>query len=194
MGTNHTLRSEGFQKQLAFGQLAETDIAKWIMRRGGTVLPIYDIEYDTGKGPRVFSKLRTFVAPDMLVFKAGRMCWIEAKHKSVFAWYRLRQIWTTGIDLHHYSQYHEVQELLGIPVWLLFLHRSSTPSAIDRKHESCPATCPTGLFGGNLEFLSRNEDHRSDRHGSSGMVYWAHATLTKMASVGDMMSHERPRP
>jgi hypothetical protein len=46
----------GFQKRLAFGQIAETAIAQWIMRaRGGVVLPIYEVEHDTGKGPRVFS-------------------------------------------------------------------------------------------------------------------------------------------
>jgi len=44
-------RDQHFQQQLAFGQIAETEIAQWITRLGDTILPIYDIEYATGKGP-----------------------------------------------------------------------------------------------------------------------------------------------
>ena len=185
MGTNAALSETGFQRRLAFGQIAETTIARWIMTaRGGLVLPIYDIEYETGKGPRIFSAGGDLVAPDLLVFSRGKLHWIEAKHKSVFSWYRKKQRWETGIDLRHYHQYLMVCESFGLPMWLLFLHRASTPSPLDRKYPDCPETCPTGLYGNDIDVLKplAREDFRWAR----GMVYWGIEELRKLATLDEV--------
>lgn len=163
-----------FQSQLAFGQIAETDIARWLLQRGNVLLPIYEKEIDTGKGPRVFFSGGDFVAPDFLVLRGGdRIYWIEAKHKTVFTWHRKTHRWTTGIDRHHYQQYCKVRDMLGFPVWLLFLHESSIPDPRDLRF-GCPNECPTGLFGGDLDWLRMAENHEHPNHGRSGMVYWAY--------------------
>lgn len=179
-------RGRTFGEQLAFGQVAETDIAKWIIRRGGWVVPIYEVEYHRGKGPRVFACDIELVAPDLLVVRNGRACWIEAKHKSVFTWHRKTGRWTTGIDLHHYEQYIEVQERIEWPVWLLFLHRRSTPDNRDKPH--CPPKCPTGLFGQALSNLTgvKNENHRHENWGRSGMVYWSVEKLKPLATLKEL--------
>lgn len=187
----------GFESNLAFGRVAEGAIAKWIMSCGYSVLPAYEIEKHTGKGPQLFSAVADLVAPDMLCF-GPKICWAEAKHKTVFSWHRNSQQWVTGIDLRHYYDYLEVQKATNIPVWLFFFHRSSTPAAIDVQH-GCPDTCPTGLFGGQIDVLSQRESHQclplnSGRtyhkgHGRSGMVYWAesafdfHMPLPKTATT-----------
>lgn len=186
MGTNAALSRVAFQQNLAFGQLAETDIARWLMRvRGASLLPIYDIEYDTGKGPRVFAPNRQLVAPDLLVFSDGRILWIEAKHKTVFSWHRKTARWVTGIDRHHYRNYLAVAQLFGLPVWILFLHKSDKPHHRDREH-GCPDACPVGLFGGDVDSLKDSINHEHDNHGVSGMVYWAHDTLKLLATVNDV--------
>lgn len=175
-----------FQKQLAFGQIAESQIAKWIISRGGIVLPIYDVEYDTGKGPRLFAENETWIAPDLLIInKALETLWIEAKHKTVFTWHRNTGRWTTGIDLHHYTNYLRVAEKTPWPVWLLFLHCQETPDSKDRKWD-CPATCPVGLFGETIDSLSQNENHRHKNWGRYGMVYWAHDNLKLLASIEEV--------
>jgi hypothetical protein len=173
-----------FREHLAFGQIAETQIAKWIMSRGGVVLPIYDVEIESGKGPRVFSTEGEFVAPDLLVATHGRVHWIEAKHKSVFTWHRITSRWVTGIDLHHYEQYKKVAEIMPWPIWLLFLHRESKPAEHDIKH-NCPTQCPTGLFGSTLERLAKIENHRHANWGRYGMVYWAHDKLQLIATLNE---------
>lgn len=166
-----------FQSQLAFGQIAETDIARWLLQRGNVLLPIYEKEIDTGKGPRIFFGNGDFVAPDFLVLRGHeRIYWIEAKHKTVFTWHRKTQRWTTGIDLHHYRQYCKVRDCLGYPVWLLFLHESSRPDLRDLRF-GCPSECPTGLFGGDLDWLRMAENHEHPNHGRSGMVYWAYQNI-----------------
>jgi N6-adenosine-specific RNA methylase IME4 len=101
-------------------------------------------------------------------------------------WYRIKQIWETGIDRHHYQEYRRVQELSGIPVWLLFLHQVSTPSAADRQFASCPHASPVGLFGDTLTNLIGNESHESNKHGRYGMVYWAHESLKRIATIDEV--------
>lgn len=170
-------RERQFQNQLAFGQIAETDIARWLLARGNILLPIYDKEISTGKGPRVFFQGGDYIAPDLLIVKgAGGLRWIEAKHKTVFTWHRISKRWTTGIDRHHYKQYLLVRDQVGLPVWLLFLHECSMPSTEDLRR-GCPETCPTGLFGGDLDWLKTIENHQHENHGRTGMVYWAHENL-----------------
>lgn len=177
-----------FARSLEFGRVAESDIARWINARGGSVLPVYEKEIHEGKGPQFYSSVGEHVAPDMFVFPA--LEWIEAKHKTVFSWHRLSQRWVTGIDLHHYEAYKRVQDLSRRRVWLLFLHRSNIPDPRDvgdnKAGKGCPPKCPTGLYGGSLGYLSRHVNHRHSNHGRHGMVYWAETTLTKLAALTEI--------
>lgn len=180
-----------FQKSLETGRIAEGWIAKWLISRGASILPAYEIEIPQYKGPQVFSGEGEFVSPDMLVFSDKGILWIEAKHKSVFTWHRKTSQWTTGIDLHHYGQYMHVAKLTKLPVWLMFYHREDAPDSRDLQH-GCPSSCPTGLFGGEIFDLAMRENHRSlpiDRnrsgfvgHGKSGMVYWADSAFKRIAT------------
>jgi len=185
MSVNSSLSGKTFKEQLAFGQIAETQIARWLLARGGVVLPIYDVEIQSGKGPRVFSKDEQFAAPDLLVASSGGVHWIEAKHKTVFTWHRISKQWTTGIDLHHYSDYRCVEERIPWPVWLLFLHRSATPDSRDMA-ANCPEACPVGLFGNPLSVLVDNESHQHCNHGRHGMVYWGVDSLRRIATLEEV--------
>lgn len=182
------MTSAAFQRNLAFGHIAESAIARWLRNRGRLVLPVYDIEYETGKGQRVFAAgAAQFCAPDLMVF-GGRepVQWIEAKHKTVFTWYRKKQQWQTGIDLNHWRDYLAVRAQTGVPVWILFLHRISKP---DRRDiiAGCPDECPVGLFGQEIRRLEHTFDHTDWRHGRHGMVYWNHASLTQYANLGEVL-------
>lgn len=172
-----------FQQSLKHGQIGEGIIAGWLKERGQNVLPVYEKQIDTGKGPQFFMPTGSIVAPDMFVFPS--MHWVEAKHKTVFTWHRLTRRWVTGIDLRHYLEYQEVAKASKRPVWLMFLHTSGTPDARDLA-QGCPSECPTGLYAGELLFLSRRENHRSDKWGRSGMVYWAEQTLVRVSTVEEL--------
>lgn len=181
----------GFSENLAFGQVGESAIARWCKSRGHCVLPVYEKEIDSGKGPRLFAPSGQIVAPDMMVIpQFGDVVWIEAKHKTVFSWHRISRRWVTGIDLHHYQQYQEVEHRSARRVWMFFLHRSDTPAEIDISH-GCPPQCPVGLFVQSLRRLMLSENHRSQRHGRSGMVYWAVESLKLQATLDEVESLTR---
>lgn len=174
-----------FERSLAFGQIGESAISKWLQGRGHAVFPAYQIEQASGKGPQLFASSGDLVLPDLLAFRSGKSIWFEAKHKTCFTWHRITQRWVTGIDLRHYSEYQEVSIRTGLPVWLLFFHPQSQPSESDRSF-GCPPACPAGLFGNDLNVLTACESHRSDRYGKSGMVYWAHGSLLLLAPARDL--------
>jgi hypothetical protein len=174
-----------FDALLAAGRVGESAISKWLQGRGHMVFPAYEIEKAAGKGPQLFSATGDLVLPDLLAFRAGKIQWFEAKHKTCFTWHRISSRWVTGIDLRHYGEYLEVADRTALPVWVLFLHPKSQPSEADLGH-GCPPECPTGLFGNDIAILTGCESHRSDRHGKSGMVYWAHDSLRRLAASEEL--------
>lgn len=174
-----------FEHTLAFGQIGESAISKWLQSRGHAVFPAYQVEQQTGKGPQLFAASGDLVLPDLLAFKSGNAIWFEAKHKTCFAWNRSRKIWVTGIDLRHYGEYQEVAERTGLAVWILFFHPKRNPDKRDLVH-GCPSHCPTGLFGNDIDLLAKTENHRSDKWGKSGMVYWSVNDLRKIANAEDL--------
>ena len=186
-----------FHQQFPIGQLAEMYIRAWFRCRGWSILPVYNVPLDTGKGPRFYaaysSGLGEIVAPDMLAIKDKKFQWVEAKRKSRFTWRRLGKDahhWQTGIDLRHYGHYLKLRDFTEIPLWILFLHADPTPSASDLANDS-PKVCPTGLFGGEILTLKERESHR-DSYKKSGraypMVYWNKESLLRIASIGDVLT------
>jgi len=175
-----------FQRKLEIGKIGETQIAKWFQSRGFAVLPVYEKEQGEFKGPVLYTASKgQKVAPDMLVFKKDKTLWIEAKHKSAFTWHRKTERWTTGIDRHHFNDYLAIADLSDIPVWLLFLHRVGV--AKDTPHGM---VSPTGLYGGEIFYLTKNINHTHQNWGKSGMVYWAHDKLKHIAPLDQFEERE----
>jgi len=173
----------GFDRNFAFGKAGESDIANWLKSRGYSVLPVYEKEISEKKGPQLFTPSGQLIAPDLFAFgeRSDKAWWIEAKHKSAFSWHRITERFVTGIDLRHYENYLMFSELSPWPIWLLFLHRAGRAKDTPPNRES-----PTGLFGRELWYLSKHENHRHKNWGNSGMVYWAHKTLILLASLDEV--------
>lgn len=163
--------SSQFKSSLAFGKVAETAIARWLISRGNHVLPAYEIEENKFQGPQLFGKNKNYVTPDLLAFNSGSVVWIEAKHKTAFAWHRKTKQWTTGVDRHHWKDYVKVAEVTRMPCWLLFNHTGGTAK------DSPPS--PSGLYGNEIRKLKDCIDHEHDNWGRHGMVYWAIDSLVR---------------
>ena len=179
-----------FQASLAEGQIGESLIALWLRSRGWFILPVYDVEIDSGKGPRVFAPGGgQIIAPDILAMHPAKKLikFIEVKHKSVFSWHNQTQTWQTGIDLKHWRDYQKLALSLDCEIWLLFLHKSSEPREKDlARWPDCPQRCPSGLFAQEISRLE-NCGRISNRY-SSGMIYWKAHDLIKIASLEEVLS------
>lgn len=157
-----------FQQSLHVGQTGESWIARYLQSRGWNVLPVYEKLIDDGKGPRVFTAESPLIAPDMLVFNGEQAHWVEAKHKTAFTWHRITSRWVTGIDQQHFDHYCEIASSSPWPVWLLFLHRGG-------QAKDSPSASPDGLWGGLVDDLKNNYNHKHGNWGRTGMIYWARA-------------------
>jgi hypothetical protein len=171
-----------FEEKLKEGLLGEGEISKWFISRGYSVLPAYEVELNHGKGPRLFTKEGTLISPDLLVFNASRILWIEAKTKSAFTWHRLSRTWQTGIDRKHWGHYLCVAARTPFPVGILFLHKPNCTA----KDTPEGMVSPSGLFGNNIASLKDSVHHTSCLHGPSGMVYWTLGNLKKIAEYNDV--------
>jgi hypothetical protein len=175
-----------FEENYEFGVIAESAISRWLIANDRLILPAYEKEKDSGKGPRLLGK-EELVAPDMLVFSKGQLVWVEAKHKTVFTWHGLTHQWTTGIDRRHYQQYLQVVQVTKLPLWILFFHGCDKADAKDiERWPDCPKECPTGLFGNTIDKLKDKVNHEHDNWGRHGMVYWAHCNLEQYATLEQM--------
>jgi hypothetical protein len=176
-----------FESSLQEGLLGESIIVRWLNQQGCHVLPAYEIEQSQAKGPRLFTAKQQLISPDLLCWHGCEQFWIEAKTKSAFTWHRLSETWQTGIDRRHWHHYQQVQEIMGIPVWLLFLHKPGNLA----KDTPTGMQSPYGLYGESLAKLKDSVHHEHGNCGSSGMVYWQLETLTKYANV---MAFDNGRP
>lgn len=179
-----------FQDNLKIGKMGESHISMWFRKRGYTVLPVYEKIIDEGKGPQLFTPSCELVAPDMLVFKSENTLWIEAKYKTRFSWYGIKHRFVTGIDQRHYHDYCRLAEFSKFPVWLLFLHSCSETWSDDVNKWNAPAKCPVGLFGQDIKYLMKHESHKNEKHGRTGMVYWAHETLKLIAPLEEVIGSD----
>lgn len=177
-----------FSQKLAIGKVGESAIAQWLKHRGHHVMPVYELEVESGKGPQLFSAEGEYIAPDMFVFKSDGTytCWIEAKRKTRFSWWNIGKCFETGIDLHHWDQYCKVQEVSPWTIWIMFLHTQSDTWQKDIDKWNAPPTCPTGLFGNRLTELKKSISHTDPRHGKTGMVYWKAESLLHLAALEEI--------
>jgi len=188
-------RFNGPNGTLARGRIVESQIGQWLVKsQGWTLLPPYEIEIPSGKGPRLFTPNGELIVPDILGmrYKGKKFIfkWWEAKGKSRFTWrWKDAKAWQTGIDLRHYEDYIKVQEQT-FEVYVCFLHSYSIPSKYDLEHGS-PATCPTGLFGNTLSYLMDHWHHKDkyfNGRRDCPMVYWNESDLEQLATLEEVQT------
>lgn len=110
-----------FRKALAFGQEGEHMIAAWLMRRGVTVMPLYQFDgHDSA--PMLYRASGSTTCPDLTCFGGRGVFFAEVKRKR--RWTRHRERIETGCDLRLWHHYCAVSESTACPVFLFFLHDS----------------------------------------------------------------------
>jgi len=179
---------KSFQQKLTEGQAGESLIARYLRRRGWKILPVYEKELDTGKGPRIFLSddcpEGELIFPDLLGKKDSQVRFYEAKSKSTATFYRKKMRWQTGIDKNQYENYKRVQDSMGWPVWLLFLQ-------FDGADNNAPAgapPCPSGLFYCPLDQPYSDEGFYWRNGKQYPMIYWAISDLRRIATLAEVFA------
>ncbi len=171
-----------FYGRLSRGKLGESEIADWLRSTGYSVMPVYDVPIDAGKGPRVYGPSgEEWAAPDLLAYRGPKVIWFEAKVKTGFSFHRNTGRWVTGIDAKHFEDYCHIADTSPWPVWILFLQQGQQVTG----SPPCPIK---GLFGNELGVLRESINHRHDAGGRGGrgaMVYWAIESLLRIAAVDE---------
>lgn len=170
-----------FSEKLERELMGESAVSRWLIAKGWTVLPAYEVEVGRGKGPRLFTGDGQLIAPDLLIFNERKVMWCEAKTKSSFTWHRKSASWQTGIDGRHWRDYVEVASRTPFPVWLLFLQR---PGGMEKETPEGMRS-PSWLYGNTIESLQGAIDHEFEDVGSGGMVYWRIDALQRIAGYED---------
>ena len=165
--------TETFGRRLDYGQVVESAVARYLIQKGYSILPVY--ETMDAKGPRLMIENRPLVAPDMLAWAGHRVAWVEAKHKWGFSYHHTTRQWTCGIDLRHYLDYCIFAEAGPWPVWLFVVSEG-------KRTKGSPEGSPKGLYAHTLRHLSQHEHHRHPGGGrvSEPMVYWSVTTFNRL--------------
>jgi len=163
-----------FKQTLAQGKLIETLIAKWLIKRGYTIIPIYEIADNQYKGPQIFTPHESIIAPDMLAFKDGYFYFIEAKFKSGFTKHDNTGHYLTGIDLPHYRNYIKVMEHFNTDIRIIFVMEGK---------EVMGNTWNSGVYMGYLSEMVDCIHHTHEKGSKHGMVYWDEEVLTKVCTL-----------
>lgn len=164
-----------FQARLTIGEQGETVVRQWLRRLGFAAIPLCDLPSSPGHGPRIAGPDEEFVAPDFLVFRAGRARFVDAKTKGQATWHRASRAWMTGISSEELAGYQQVAAAFGIECFVFFLHMARQPD---------PATsslAPVGLFGDEVERLAASVHHR---HGE--MSFWSFRDLRLIATLDQL--------
>jgi len=135
--------SRAFSEALAFGKDGEHRIAQALLRRGNTVVPLYQyLNHDAAPVallPNEQNGVRAVILPDLTVWSInGTVRFVEVKRKQ--RWVSFMPHLETGFNAHLFDEYLTLQRRTKTPIHVFFLHEVQPP---------------TGVFVGNLEEMAQ---------------------------------------
>lgn len=117
---------DNFKQNLEFGQGGEKEVASLLLKKGFTILPLYQFTDDIS--PKILKHNLSYVSPDLTIFKNGKTLFIEVKRKKT--WVKYKGTWETGCDYSLYRHYRELSIETGIELWMFFVHENDEPIGI----------------------------------------------------------------
>ncbi|MFA5706675.1 MAG: hypothetical protein WDA41_10010 [Candidatus Neomarinimicrobiota bacterium] len=123
-----TSRDDDFAAKLEVGKDGERVVAARLLRRGCSVLPLY--QFDADRAPSVLSGDQRIVLPDLLCWPTGggEQFFVEVKLKH--QWVRWNGRRETGFSARLLPHYQAVQTVTGSSVYVAFVHEVAAPLGI----------------------------------------------------------------
>ena len=168
------MKTAHFDSQLAWGGQFEVAFSRWLGVRDTWNMPVYERKSDTPgkKGPRLFKADRQLISPDLLGWCGGKPFWWEVKRKTSSSVFRKTASRDTGIAEYLLNDYHAVQIVTLVPVWLIFGH--------EEQDEVIGAPI-ADLGEGRLSIMDGQR-----------MRFWPCASMRRLASFAEVMAYADP--
>ena len=103
----------------AQGREFEQEVARQMKLRGYGVMRCYELDGGQNKAPMLEGPYQGLRLPDLQVSVLGKSDWRECKAKTEPSWTRITSQYEHGIGLRCYRDYLAVQEISGLPVYLM---------------------------------------------------------------------------
>lgn len=125
-----------FETNLAWGEEGEHLIARWLLRRGVAVAPLYRCAVRE-RGPVLLHEADGHelarVLPDLTCWRRQRCFFAEVKRKKRWVGpftHRKKRGAETGFNLNHWRDYRLISGTTGAAVWVFFLHEEKGPTGV----------------------------------------------------------------
>jgi hypothetical protein len=158
-----------------FGTEGEQTVEEWLKGRGFYVVRLCTIRnYDGTGAPMLMGSACNLILPDLQVLDPMMQkppAYVEVKHKTQAPLnYKLGHVPVHGIGQWNWKQYQRVEQMTGVPVWLLILeHLTGELLAL---RTSVP---PDDCFGGSAKGVDEG-----------GMVYWRKSRFVLLAELAQV--------
>jgi len=119
------LKRTSFEDSLQFGEDGEHEVAKILINRGVTLMPLY--QYNKEHAPYLLNVNGNITSPDLLCFK-NDCFFVEVKTKN--QWVEYCGEMETGFDLKHFEDYRKIFETTNKKVYVFFNHKTKDPQGI----------------------------------------------------------------
>ena len=114
-----------FEKLLAFGEEGEHEVAKELIKRGASVMPLY--QFKNSHAPYILTLEKQVTSPDLICF-SKKAFMVEVKTKN--QWVSYKGLVETGLDFRLFKQYERVKNSTNYDVFVFFNHKTKDPQGI----------------------------------------------------------------
>ncbi|MEJ6791462.1 MAG: hypothetical protein QNK89_01635 [Lacinutrix sp.] len=109
---------DNFKEKLEFGQEGEKEIAEILIKKGYSIMPLY--QFSDELAPQIISLNESFTSPDLMCFKNEKSIFVEVKSKT--KWVEFKGVIETGCNYKHYKHYRDLSLKTKLKVYMFFNH------------------------------------------------------------------------
>lgn len=156
-----------FEEMLKFGEEGEKEIASILIKKGHSVIPLY--QFNSDHAPFLLNTDLHITLPDLTCFNGDVVYFVECKRKNQWVKWNFNQ--ETGFDYRNYNHYREIKRLTNSRLYIFFKHEHEDPGVyyceIDKYQEH-----ELRLWGG----LRKGTQERI----GPAIIYWRKNQLKKV--------------
>lgn len=164
-------KPNSFEQQLKFGEEGEHEVARLLIEKGISVMPLY--QFNPDHPPYILTKVNSYISPDLICFGRDSI-FIEVKSKNQWVYFNGRR--ETGFNKRHYDDYLNVKNATGKKLYIFFNHVNNN------KNIPYNESHPVGIYYVELENYTRFWDGSvNGKHVHKPTIFYNYDVLEKLS-------------